>query len=98
MAGSHRQGCKMQCAHIITRHISATRCDLRNAFSLCAKCHYYLGLWPIEMSDFTLDKKDRATYDALKRLAESKPPTNWNTTYAELEREWERLRSEFGLA
>jgi hypothetical protein len=34
------QGKQIQCAHIISRSISATRTDERNAIALCASCHW----------------------------------------------------------
>lgn len=33
-------GNQIQCAHIISRSISATRSDERNAVALCASCHW----------------------------------------------------------
>lgn len=32
----------LQCAHVISRRYSATRCDLRNAWCLCAGCHMHV--------------------------------------------------------
>lgn len=32
----------LQCAHIISRRYSATRCDERNAWCLCAGCHMHV--------------------------------------------------------
>lgn len=34
------EGKQIQCAHIISRSISATRTDERNAIALCASCHW----------------------------------------------------------
>ena len=33
-------GKQIQCAHIISRSVSATRTDERNAVALCASCHW----------------------------------------------------------
>ena len=39
--GIHRDdGKQIQCAHIISRSVSATRTDERNAVALCASCHW----------------------------------------------------------
>ena len=39
--GTHRDdGKQIQCAHIISRSVSATRTDERNAVALCASCHW----------------------------------------------------------
>lgn len=96
-AGTHRKGCKLQCAHIITRHQSATRCDTRNAFALCAKCHHRFGLWPVEFADFIIDKGKRADYDALSELVKRKPTVNWEDIYDGLCREWDGQRTAWGL-
>lgn len=37
---SKEDGKQIQCAHIISRSIAATRTDERNAVSLCASCHW----------------------------------------------------------
>ena len=39
--GIHRDdGKQIQCAHIISRSVSATRTDERNAVAMCASCHW----------------------------------------------------------
>ena len=42
----------LQCAHIISRRFNSTRCDTRNAFSLCASCHRKYTDFPREFSKF----------------------------------------------
>ena len=37
---SRDSGKQIQCAHMISRSISGTRTDERNAVALCAKCHW----------------------------------------------------------
>ncbi|MBA2707603.1 MAG: hypothetical protein H0U59_07350 [Gemmatimonadaceae bacterium] len=39
---------KLQCAHIIRREFVATRCELTNAWCLCAGCHMHTHHWPEE--------------------------------------------------
>lgn len=88
--GIHRTGCKLQCAHLITRHLSATRCEPRNAFSLCAKCHYHFGLWPLDFSEFVLDRRSPEEYASLKHLAQqgTGKKHDWDKTVVRLEQLW----------
>jgi 5-methylcytosine-specific restriction endonuclease McrA len=66
----------LQCAHIITRSRNATRCDLRNAWCLCARCHLRLTHWPVEHAEFAMDTIGPDVYAELKALAEA-PPRAW---------------------
>jgi len=45
-------GVQLQCAHIMSRRYSKTRCDLRNAFCLCAGCHIYFTANPVAFGQF----------------------------------------------
>ena len=40
----------LQCAHIISRTFSATRCELENALCLCASCHKWTELFPVSFA------------------------------------------------
>lgn len=94
--GLHKTGCKLQCAHLISRHLSATRCEPRNAFALCAKCHYHFGLWPLEFATFVLDRRAPSEYASLKELAQYKgKPMNWDEKLNELEQLWGELQQEW---
>jgi hypothetical protein len=44
----HTSDCRLQCAHVVTRSRVRTRCDLRNAVALCAACHHWFTLHPVE--------------------------------------------------
>jgi hypothetical protein len=44
---SKKDGKQIQCAHIVSRSVSATRTDERNAVALCASCHWKQGKNPI---------------------------------------------------
>ena len=44
---SKKDGKQIQCAHIISRSVSATRTDERNAVALCASCHWKQSKNPI---------------------------------------------------
>ncbi len=67
--GRNRAEAQMQCAHIVSRIYSHTRTDERNAFCLCAKCHWYFGKWPIEFARFVEYKIGLKLYDEIKDKA-----------------------------
>lgn len=95
--GSHRTHCKLTCAHVITRHRSNTRTDLKNAFSLCASCHKFFELFPVDFGIFTLDRLTRAEYDDLHKRAQQPAQINWDDEYDRLRLEWAALRGSWGL-
>ena len=69
----------IQCAHIITRIQLATVTDERNAFSLCASCHWYFGKWPIEFALFMIEKHGSFDiYNALKDKVECGYVPDWD--------------------
>lgn len=74
----------LQCAHIISRRYSATRCDLRNAWCLCASCHRRLTDWPREHSHFISDTIGSGIYDELKAKAETVTKVDWQEVYDSL--------------
>lgn len=59
----------LQCAHIISRRYTATRCDPLNAFCLCAKCHFHFTEWPLEFHTFVITKVGEQWYENLKLQA-----------------------------
>lgn len=67
--GKSRDEGQIQCAHIISRHMVATRTDENNAFALCASCHWHFGKWPIEFSKFVYSKIGEEAYEALAEKA-----------------------------
>lgn len=76
---------KLQCAHIISRRYIATRCDTRNAWSLCASCHFRLTGWPREHSQFITETIGSELYDELKAKAEAVgPKLNWADEFSRL--------------
>jgi hypothetical protein len=75
----------LQCAHVISRRYSATRCDLRNAYCLCAKDHLYYTAWPREFSKFITEHTGSEVYDELKLKAETVTKVSWEEEYARLQ-------------
>lgn len=74
----------LQCAHIISRRYSATRCDTRNAWCLCAGCHRRLTDWPREHSQFITQTIGSEVYDELKLKAETVTKVDWAAEYERL--------------
>lgn len=95
--GSHRVSCPLTCAHIITRHRSNTRTDLKNAFSLCASCHKHFELFPVSFGIFTLDRLSREEYDDLQKRAQQPANIDWSFEVERLRGEWAALRGQYGL-
>lgn len=74
----------LQCAHIISRKYAATRTDTRNAYCLCARCHFRFTGWPREFSHFITKQTGSDTYDELKLKAETVTKVNWEDEYERL--------------
>jgi 5-methylcytosine-specific restriction endonuclease McrA len=74
---------KLQCAHIISRHFSHTRCDPDNAFCLCAGCHHFFTDHPVEFGVFVLSKRGEDGYAALRAKSQLRTKVDWA---AEVER------------
>lgn len=72
---------KLQCAHIVSRRYSATRTDERNAWCLCASCHFFLGHNPFDHVVFAHQTIGEAVYAELREKALSNPrpwkPADW---------------------
>jgi len=78
---------QLHCAHIISRHVAATRTDETNAFCLCASCHWYFGKWPIEFAKFTFKEITKSGYEKLlKKATEGKgKKVDWIAEVARLQ-------------
>ncbi len=78
---------QIQCAHIISRHMVATRTDEMNAFALCSKCHWHFGKWPIEFAEFVYSKIGKDEYDRLSEKAKAGKgvKVDWDAEVARLE-------------
>ena len=61
----------LQCAHIVSRRYSATRCDLTNAWCLCAGCHLELTHDPFKHVQFAIETRGDDGYAALRHAASS---------------------------
>lgn len=62
---SRDAGKQIQCAHIISRSIAATRTDERNAIALCASCHWKQSKNPLVWARWLEDEFGREYLDDL---------------------------------
>jgi hypothetical protein len=74
----------LQCAHGFSRRYRAVRWDLRNAFALCAGCHLYFTMRPLEWDDWLRARWGDELYTALRVLALSAPNPKLTDVMAEL--------------
>ena len=86
-ARGHCESCgstsNLQCAHIVSRRYSHTRCDQRNAFCLCAKCHMHFTDHPVEFAEFVLANTDQ--YPAMFLLSQQTGKVDWKQVAAGLQ-------------
>lgn len=80
----------LQCAHIVSRRFSHTRCDEDNAFCLCARCHMHFTDHPVEFAEFVLDQIG-AKYALIYRRSQQTGKVNWNETAARLSERWKEI-------
>lgn len=90
------KGQHLQCAHIVSRRFSATRCDLRNALCLCAGCHHYFTDHPVEFGRFVIDRIGDKLYNQLTAKAHKPTKVDWKLTYEELKITYEDITSRNG--
>jgi hypothetical protein len=67
----------LQCAHIISRRYSQTRCRLDNAFCLCAGCHMRFTEWPLEFARFVQNQIGINGYMELKSISHRTGKVDW---------------------
>lgn len=67
----------LQCAHIISRRFSHTRCEPSNAYCLCAGCHHYYTDHPVAWGQFVLGKMGEDCYAELTRWSQRTGKVDW---------------------
>jgi hypothetical protein len=66
---NHGKGGSLQWAHGFSRRYRATRWLPINGFCLCAGCHFYYSLRPLEWGEFMGRMLGEQVYENLRRLA-----------------------------
>jgi len=72
------EGKQIQCAHIISRSIAATRTDERNAIALCASCHWKQSKNPLVWARWLESQFSREYLDDLLERGVPGVTVNWD--------------------
>ncbi len=83
---------RLQCAHIVSRRFSATRCDEINAAALCGACHLRLTNEPYEHVAFAIGRLGEAAYAELRARALAGGKQDWETVADELRDRWNQIK------
>jgi hypothetical protein len=83
--GKPGEGVYMQCAHIVSRRYSRTRCDFSNAVALCPACH-------MSQTDNVWDMAELVGADEVARLRALATDPTWKRSRFWWDEELERLR------
>lgn len=83
----------LQCAHIISRRYSHTRCDPRNAFCLCAKCHHHFTDHPAEFGMFVTEQIGDEIYWEIARLSRLPGKVDWVKVAADKKSDWDLINA-----
>lgn len=59
----------LQCAHGFSRRYHATRWDRRNAWAMCAGCHFYFTVHPLEFDNWLYERWGTVQYLRMRNLA-----------------------------
>lgn len=78
-------GKQIQCAHIISRSISATRTDERNAVALCASCHWKQTKNPLVWARWIEQELGKDWLDDLLERGVSGVKVDWQDEVVRLE-------------
>tara|TARA_Y100000004_G_scaffold111107_1_gene124729 strand:+ start:12018 stop:12398 length:381 start_codon:yes stop_codon:yes gene_type:complete len=78
-------GKQIQCAHIISRSISATRTDERNAVALCASCHWKQTKNPLVWARWIEEELGKEWLDDLLERGVPGVKINWHDEVIRLE-------------
>ena len=73
------EGKQIQCAHIISRSISATRTDELNALALCASCHWKQSKNPLVWARWLEQELGNEHLDYLLSKGVAGVKVNWDS-------------------
>jgi len=77
---------QLQTAHIISRRYSHTRCDLDNAYCLCAACHRAFTDHPVDFGAFV--KFKNTNYGVLIIRSQDQAKKDWDDELVRLTAIW----------
>jgi hypothetical protein len=84
--GVHRDdGKQIQCAHVISRAVSATRTDERNAVALCASCHFKQSKNPLVWARWIEQELGTELLDDLLKRGVAGVKVDWEAEVARLQ-------------
>jgi 5-methylcytosine-specific restriction endonuclease McrA len=91
--GVHRdEGKQIQCAHIISRSVSATRTDERNAVALCASCHWSQTKNPLVWARWIEKELGKEHLDDLLERGVPGVKVNWDAEVERLQEVLDKLQ------
>lgn len=80
----HTADCRLQCAHIVSRRYSATRCDVTNAIPLCSSDHQRFTLNPDLWRAWVDENVGADRWHLLYERANGTTKVDWFAVLAEL--------------
>ena len=83
----------LQTMHVISRRYSRTRCDLRNAFCGCARCHRWFTDNPLAFAAFVTDRLPSDDYDDLCQNARTMVKVDWDYEANRLQTIWKTIEA-----
>jgi 5-methylcytosine-specific restriction endonuclease McrA len=84
----------LQCAHIRSRRFSNTRCELVNAFCLCAACHRKFTDEPLLFASFVHEKRTPSEIAWLQGKSHDIAKVDWEHVASHLEHFYRTFVSE----
>lgn len=91
--GVHRdEGKQIQCGHILSRSISATRTDERNAVALCASCHFKQSRNPLVWARWIEKELGKEHLDDLLERGVPGVKVDWGAEVERLQKELNKLK------
>lgn len=81
---------QLQTAHIISRRYSHTRCDIDNAFCLCAACHRRFTDYPASFGEFVREKIGDGYWDLVAK-SQRRSKVDWDAQLDTLKSMWALL-------
>jgi hypothetical protein len=82
---TRNEGKQIQCAHIISRAISATRTDEENALALCASCHWKQSKNPLVWARWLEQELGKAHLDCLLDKGVAGVKVDWDSEVERLQ-------------